>query len=334
MKTSPRRPATGGFTLIELLVVVAVIAILVAVLLPALNSARSAAQKAAGQSNHKQLMLGLTAYATDNNNEIPGLNTSGKRALLAEDLEELDPAGRPVQTTDWLSVSASADLLPGNRAQRITDMLERFRCPAQAVDYAENQVLNTSTDLQEEILNNGGLAGVSYLMPSSWQLVGPEVTSRTTEPEDILIQQLQEDRDVVLMPARWQPRLDRIRQASSKVAIADGFSDVFNSTVNADVNELGISGSGAATFDSSLFMSLPPANAQSNQYRVDAPLNNLSYRHAGEMNVGYWDGSAGSISQDESADPALWYPSGSEYVGSNVPEATEEFGYEQGDLIP
>jgi prepilin-type N-terminal cleavage/methylation domain-containing protein len=66
-----------AFTLIELLVVIAIIAILASLLLPALATAKAQGMKAKCISNLKQLGLGITLFADDNNQTFPpaGLET-------------------------------------------------------------------------------------------------------------------------------------------------------------------------------------------------------------------------------------------------------------------
>ncbi len=71
-----------GFTLVELMVVMGIIMILAAMLLPAFGKAREKAHRAVCVSNLKQILIGLSLYADENNGRYPPIASGASGNLI------------------------------------------------------------------------------------------------------------------------------------------------------------------------------------------------------------------------------------------------------------
>ncbi|NBQ14677.1 MAG: type II secretion system protein [Proteobacteria bacterium] len=94
------RSSRAGFTVIELIVCMGVVAVLCGILLPSLRATRQAAQRVSCASNMRQIGVGVSMYANNNDDRIcRSLNAEGgmpkRQELMAVRLLSGVPSGGP-----------------------------------------------------------------------------------------------------------------------------------------------------------------------------------------------------------------------------------------------
>jgi prepilin-type N-terminal cleavage/methylation domain-containing protein/prepilin-type processing-associated H-X9-DG protein len=117
----PRRQLQG-FTLIELLVVISIIVLLISILLPSLARARATAKTTACAANIRQIYVGMSMYAGDNNGMIPPAS-----------FQEYNPATGTWPYKTWINpLFAYLPATTSAKKNAATPMV--FVCPAQLTD--------------------------------------------------------------------------------------------------------------------------------------------------------------------------------------------------------
>jgi prepilin-type processing-associated H-X9-DG protein len=320
-------------TLVEILVVVGIISTLTGIAIPVLSGARSAAHQAACAITQRGLHVSMSAFAADNTGVIPGVNTTGRRYLSTNAIKLLGNtrADMPTTTFDWMSpILADDHKLSPNRAQRTAQLFSRFACPSttRTVDALWGYAPDRTRDF-EPILEEHGFHQISYLSPASFHLAGRDYLAHRYKVWGW--------RGPAIPPDGYTPAIRKIgAQPSTKAFVADGTryltaDGTLDFDVHPDPEYFGSFTSSSPIYVASTAYGDKPRGVQfggeAGGARGDVSENNkrLSYRHNGQINVAYFDGHVGAMSEHESKrDASPWYPGGSRFTGDRAtPRALE-----------
>lgn len=336
---------------IEVLIIGGLLLLTLGVTLPTLSSARRAARSITCQQILGSFGAATQIYVNDNQDWIPGVNTSGvairaKKFAADADPDILHHPDVPVQSWDWMSPLAQilGHELPANRAARWHYLWTTFRCPqndATAIPYGVSGAPDGEDFLDYE------WPACSYLMPSYFSYWGSDFEGYDLAPYEGVPQFWVEAKTVppsweVQPPATFQSRDSAIQSsAADKLLIADGTrylpgNQILDFDIGLDPPYFGAfttSGGwmalstaygvldGSTNWDGDTVCAGSPSDGGNLPltYRHDSPVPVVSQprydgqaqTHHGVINAVMFDGHVEWLNDQASREVSLWYPGGS-----------------------
>jgi len=316
---------------------------LISILLPSLCGARASAKTAKCAAHLAGLSRGLMTYAMENNDWLPGYNTTGVpvRAIRFKNNHDLlNRPDLPVQTFDWMTPLLALEMkLPASRAQRFNMLLTRYQCPAQAFTITDFYPSNFPQ--KEDFTEISDWPAVSYLMPGHFQWWGQKEDGTYLAPSpipgfDLPIKAEAGDSDWEVVVPSYVSRLDRVGTPANKVFAADGtryldgdstldfdadpYASIFGAFCSAGAwwggsREYGVK-VGTQNWDGQTVNTTSPNPNEGEAMRI-------SYRHGcikkgtgsaqtnrGKMNAAFFDGHVDTMNDQQSRRIEYWYPKG------------------------
>ena len=335
-------PQRRGLTLIEILIVLAIFSTLTGILVPSLAAVRRAARSVVCLANQSDLYDATMAFALSDNEWLPGLNRTGLPLLesitAAAAIEGDTTPDTPTSTFDWISPVMGSTLgLSPNRAERTQQIFDRLACPE--ARRFNDKTFGFSNDLRDEfvpMLERDGFRQISYLAPATFHYAG----QRWSRARYVRFP----FRGPTVPPPRYLPRLEKVgAQPATKVFVADGTrylsaGGVLDFDVSPAPKYYGSFTSSTPIYVGSTAYGLGPGirgfDVDGAGHIVHAERRRLSYRHPGGINLVFYDGHGGSMTETESkTDATPWAPGGSTFTGvAATPEALER--HAEGTVLP
>ena len=308
-----------AFTLIELLVVISIIALLVSILMPSLNKAREMAKMTVCLSNCKQAGNALQMYTGENEDWLPGPNTSGLSIASGNMAKVNSSSSAPVQNTDWMSPTMGKMLsLPEDREKRFIQLSNHdFSCPSNKVfyDYEYSGPFITSVPIQtvKQVSYSASLAFLTYSSSKG----GDNIVTDSEYANG-------------MVPSNYSPKFNKVGRPSEKVFMMEG-SRYLSSDMQISLNALDYQNDGG---NYAMYGPATPIISSSGGdpflIEVDAVgkgewkatlqegAEKYTYRHSNKrMNQTFFDGHSESVTFEESLNLRRYWPKGSSFIAGD-----------------